>query len=108
MPGVAGHAETGDFGINGGAATQGVPIFLHDQNGRAFAHHESIAGGVERTGGRAVFFIVGREGVGRIETADARNGDRRFGTAGDHDVGAPQLDLRGGRQDGVRRRGAGR
>ncbi len=81
---------------------QGVARALEDENARAFAHHQAVAGGVK--GGTDPSFRKGAQlgkahlGVERVGPGDA---------AGQHGVGAAGEELVGGELDGVERGGAG-
>ena len=91
--GVARQAVADDLGIDLRAARLGVLIFLEHDDARALAHDEAVAVlvvGAAGLLGPVVEAHVERARLG--EAGDAERIDRRFGTAGEHDVGVVVLD----------------
>ena len=74
----------------------------------AFAEHETVAIGVERSTGGGRIVVAFGQGPHVGEAADAHRGDGRFRAARDHHVGVVVLDRLEGIADGVGGAGAGR
>src|SRR5256714_8012057 len=88
---VASRAVSPNLGVDGSAAFQRVLQFLEDQDTRALAHDESIAGGIERSGCgfRRIVSLGQRLHVG--ESTDGHWRDGGLSAAGDHDVSVAVL-----------------
>lgn len=106
---IAVGAETDQFGVDGRATRQRmVELFQHQRAG-AFAEHEAIAFGIERTRCHAWLVVV--PGTGREQGVEHRGlGVELFGAAGQHRDLATGLDrlVRIADALAARRAGAGR
>ena len=89
------------------APTSVLQLF-QDYRAGSLSHHEAVALRVEGPAGALRFVIAPRQRFGRSESSDGGGQNRRFGTAGDHHLGLPVLDLAGSLADGIGRRSAGR
>ena len=83
-----------------------VGAFQHEDAG-AFAHDEPIAFGVEGPGGGGGQLVACRERASSGEAGHGHLADRRFGAAGEHDVGVAAADRFGGEAERVGGAGAG-
>ena len=93
MIGVAGQAVADHFGIDIGAARLGLLIFLEHDYAGAFAHDEAVAVDVIGPAGALGFVVeIGRKRAGLGKAGDADRANRRFGAAGEHDVGIVDRD----------------
>ena len=105
---VAGHAVADNLGDNFRAATLRKFERFEDQNARAFAHHEAIAFGVERTAGAFRFVIARGKRAHGGESADAHGGNGSFRATRDHHFRIAALNDLERVAHGVRRSGASR
>ena len=108
MVGVARQAVADDLGIDLGAASLGVLVFLQHHHAGTLAHDEAVA-----------ILVVGARGPGRIVVearrqgpagGEARDGqaiDRRFRAAGHHHLRIAERDEPRGIADGMGAGGAG-
>ena len=87
------HAAAYHFGVNFGPTGLGVFVFLQNQATGSLAHHEAVAGSVERPRGGGGVFVVRREGLAGVEATHARLADRGFGATADNNVGFAQTDV---------------
>ena len=104
---VGGVAIANDFAINFRAAFLRVLHFLQHDNSRAFTHDKAVAVLVERARGMLGVVVAGAQGLHRAKAADADGHDRRFRTAGEHDLRVAHFDGAPSLADGVGGGGAG-
>ncbi len=91
--GVARQAVADHLGIDLRAARLGVLIFLEHDHARALAHDEAVAVPVVGPAGFLRLVVeIGAERARLGEAGDADRADRRFGAAGEHDVGIVRRD----------------
>src|SRR5262249_45337826 len=74
------------FGVNLGAAFDGLLPFLQNQNTGSFSNDESISIPVERTAGPLRFIVARGQRLHSRKTADSERSNRRLGSAGDYCV----------------------
>ena len=106
MVGIRACAKTHDFGVNGCAAPFGVFQLFQHQHPRTFAHHETVAVFVPRTGSGGGVVVAGGQGFHGGKSADAQCAHRAFCAARNHHIGIAVLNDAHGIADGVRAGGA--
>ena len=106
--GVGAHAAAAYFGVYLRAACLGVFVLFQNETAGAFAYDEAVAVGVVGARCRGRVVIACGERLHGVETTHAGLIDRRFRTAGYHDVGTSHAYLVGRQDDGMVGRRAGR
>ena len=101
MISIGRHTAAGDFGIDVGAALEGVFEFLENEYGRAFTHHETVARSAERTRCRFRAVVTGRKSVHGIEASHTGGIDGSFRTTGNNSVGFAETDKVEGVDNGI-------
>ena len=96
------------LGVNFRAARFGMFELLQHDDAGPFAHHETVARGVEWPGGMLGIIVARAEGIHRAEAANAYGNNGGFGSARKHRLGIAHLDGPPGFTNGVHGRGAGR
>ena len=91
--GVRRHSVADQLRVDLGAACLRVLQLLEYKHAGGLAHHQAVAGVVERPRCALRVVVAARERTHRIEARDADLRDRRLAAAGDHRVDAPHPDL---------------
>ena len=86
VSGVAGCAEANHFAVDSSPTFAGVLEFFEYQQARAIGKHKAIAVLIERSAGPMRLIITGRKRPHVGESAHPDPGNRRFGSARDHQV----------------------
>jgi hypothetical protein len=86
VKGIAAHPITHNFGQNPCSTAAGDFQFFENQNSRAFANHESIAGRVPRPARLLRRIIASGKRTHGAEAADRHRSNRCLGSTRNHDV----------------------
>src|SRR5690349_1702460 len=91
--GIVGHSVAKHLGVDRSPTRFGALVFLEYQDGRAFSHYEAIAILVEWTRSLLGIFVACRHRANQCERAKSERRQRRFCSAGDHNVRVTVADL---------------
>ena len=107
MEGVAAHAETGDFGVNGRTAGLGMFVLFQHHHASTVAEHETITLLVPGAAGRCRVVVTGGQGTRGGKATQAGGAGGHLGTTGNHHVGVAVFDQARCIADGMGCGGAG-